>query len=124
VAETTGVSIADKLKISVAVLLVAAGIVGFYQLAESPLVVRVLAVLAGVAAAAAVGWFTVPGKDFVAFSKESAEETKRVVWPTRKETLQTTGIVLAFVVVMAVFLWLVDAGLALALRLLMGQGDA
>ncbi|MFZ5555831.1 MAG: preprotein translocase subunit SecE [Pseudomonadota bacterium] len=123
-AETIGVSVADKIKISVALLLVAAGIAGFYYLGESPLVVRVLAVLAGVAAAAVVGWFTAPGKDFVAFSKESAEETKRVVWPTRKETLQTTGIVLAFVVVMAVFMWLVDAGLAYALRLLLGQGDA
>jgi preprotein translocase subunit SecE len=124
VAETIGVSVADKIKISLAVLLVAAGVAGFYYLAESPLVVRVLAVLAGLAAAAIVGWFTAPGKEFVVFAKEAVEETKRVVWPTRKETLQTTGIVLAFVVVMAVFMWLVDAGLAYALRLLMGQGDA
>lgn len=123
-AETTGVSIADKLKISLAVLFVAAGVVAFYYLGERPLVIRVLAVLGGVAAAVAVGWFTVPGRQFVDFSRESVEETKRVVWPTRKETLQTTGIVLAFVVVMAVFLWLVDAGLAYALQLLMGQGGA
>ena len=59
-----------------------------------------------------VVWITAPGKQFVAFARESWEETKRVVWPTRKETLQTTGVVFAFVFVMAMFLWVVDAGAA------------
>jgi len=67
---------------------------------------------------------TAPGKQFFAFSQESIDETKRVVWPTRKETLQTTGVVFAFVAVMAVFLWLVDAGLLWAVRLLMGRSDS
>jgi len=52
------------------------------------------------------------------------EEAKRVVWPTRKEALQTTGVVFAFVFVMAVFLWMVDAGLLWAVRLLMGRSDS
>jgi preprotein translocase subunit SecE len=50
-------------------------------------------------------------------------EARKVVWPTRKETIQTTGVVFAFVVVMALFLWLVDAGLLWAVKLLMGQGN-
>ena len=66
-------------------------------------------------------WFTPQGKQFYAFSRESSEETRRVVWPSRKETMQTTGVVFAFVVVMAIFLWMVDAGLLLAVKYLMGQ---
>ena len=50
-------------------------------------------------------WTSQPGKEFYEFAQESIAETKKVVWPTRKETLQTTGIVFAFVVVMALFLW-------------------
>jgi preprotein translocase subunit SecE len=62
-----------------------------------------------------------PGKEFHVFAQESAVETRKVVWPTRKETLQTTGIVFAFMVVMALFLWIVDAGLLWAVKRLLGQ---
>ena len=122
--EADGVTIADKIKLALAGLLVVAGIAGFYFLRDAILVLRVLAVLAGFGAAAAIGWFTAPGARFVQFARESIEETKKVVWPTRRETLQTTGVVLAFVVVMAIFLWLVDAGLLLVVKLLMGEGSA
>ena len=98
----------DKLKLVVAVLLVAAGVWGYYWLGEQPLVLRVLAVIAGVLAGAAVAWFSEPGKQFAVFAGESVEEVKKVVWPTRKETMQTTAAVFAFVVVMAVFLWISD----------------
>ena len=64
-----------------------------------------------------------PGKRFYVYAQESIAETKKVVWPTRKETLQTTGVVFAFVVVMALFLWLVDASLLWVVQKLMGQGD-
>lgn len=113
----------DKIKLGFAVLLLAAGIAGYYMLAEHALVLRVLTVLAGVALATSVAWFTVPGKQFFAFGKDSWVETKKVVWPTRKETLQTTGVVFLLVVVIAIFLWIVDAGLMWAVKLLMGQGD-
>ena len=113
----------DKLKLVVAAALLVAGLAGFYALADKPLVVRVLCVLAGVIAGVAVAWTSAPGKTFYAFAQESVAETKKVVWPTRKETVQTTGIVAAFVIVMAVFLWVVDASLVWAVRLLMGQGD-
>ncbi|HVJ24165.1 MAG TPA: preprotein translocase subunit SecE, partial [Burkholderiales bacterium] len=70
-----------------------------------------LAVLAGVVAAAVVAWTSAPGKEFTLFAAEAVAEVKKVVWPTRKETIQTTAAVFAFVVVMAVFLWLTDKGL-------------
>jgi len=98
----------DKLKLAVAVALVAAGIWGYYLLAEQALVLRVLAVMGGLAAAAVTAWMSEPGRQFVVFATESVAEVKKVVWPTRKETMQTTAAVFAFVVVMAVFLWISD----------------
>ncbi len=99
---------ADIAKLVIASALVVAGIVGYYWLVDSALILRVLAVLAGLAAGAAVAWLTAPGREFVVFAGESIAEVKKVVWPTRKETMQTTAAVFAFVVVMAIFLWLSD----------------
>ena len=84
---------------------------GFYRLGDSALVLRVLSVLAGLLAAGAVAWWSEPGKQFAVFAGESVAEVKKVVWPTRKETIQTTAAVFAFVVVMAIFLWITDKGL-------------
>jgi preprotein translocase subunit SecE len=86
-------------------------VAGFYLLAEQAMILRVLAVLAGVGVSAAVAWQTEPGRQFFVFSKEATTEAKKVVWPTRKETLQTTGLVFVFAVVMAIFLWLTDKSL-------------
>jgi preprotein translocase subunit SecE len=102
---------ADKIKIALALALVAAGIAGFYALSEQALVVRVLSVLGGVAAGVAVAWTSAPGVRFVEFAGESINEARKVVWPTRKETVQMTGMVFAFVVVVAIFLWLTDKSL-------------
>jgi preprotein translocase subunit SecE len=101
----------DKIKAAIAVLLLVAGIAGFYYLSESPMVLRVASVLAGLAAGAAVGWTTAPGKEFFVFAQEAMVETKKVVWPTRKESLQTAAAVFGFVVAMAVFLWITDKSL-------------
>ena len=106
---------ADKIKFALALLLLAAGVAGFYLLAEQAMILRVLAVLVGVAASAALAWQTEPGRQFFDFSKESVTEAKKVVWPTRKETLQTTAFVFAFSIVMALFLWLTDKTLEWAL---------
>jgi preprotein translocase subunit SecE len=111
----------DKIKIAVAVMLVVAGVAGFYYLDQSPMILRVASVLGGLAAAALVLWTSDTGKLFFVFAQESAAETKKVVWPTRKETLQTTGIVFAFMVLMAVFLWVVDASLLWVVKKLLGQ---
>jgi preprotein translocase subunit SecE len=105
----------DKAKLIIAVALVAAGLAGFYYFGEHALVLRVLYVIGGVAAGAAVGWFTAPGQEFFAFARDSWGETKKVVWPTRKEAVQTTAAVFGFVFVMAVFLWVADKGLEWAL---------
>jgi preprotein translocase subunit SecE len=98
----------DKAKLAVAVALVAAGIWAYYWLADAAIVLRVLAVVGGVAAAAVVAWTSDPGKQFATFAAESVGEVKKVVWPSRKETMQTTAAVFAFVVAMAIFLWISD----------------
>ena len=101
-------TLTDKIKLAVALALVAAGVAGYYALGASPLVLRILAVVAGILAAIALAWTSEPGREFTVFSREALAEVKKVVWPTRKETIQTTAAVFAFVVVMAVFLWLSD----------------
>ena len=114
---------ADKIKLGVALLLIAAGIAGFYSLHESAAVVQLAVLLVGLVAAAVVIWTTDSGKRLFIFGKESIAEAKRVVWPTRKETIQTTGVVIAFAVVMALFLWAVDASLMVVVNKLMGRSE-
>ena len=111
----------DKIKIVLAALLAAAGVGAFLYLAASPMIVRLVALIAGFAAATAVMWLTVPGKQFYVYAQESVAETKKVVWPTRKETMQTTGVVFLFVIVMALFLWGVDATLLWIVKKFLGQ---
>lgn len=109
---TTGI---DRVKAGLAIALVIAGIAGFYALAQQPTVVRLGSILAGVLAGGVVAWFSAPGQRFFSFAKESWSETRRVVWPSRKETTQMTIAVFAFVAIMAVFLWLVDKSIEYAL---------
>jgi preprotein translocase subunit SecE len=114
---------ADKIKLFIALLLVAAGIAGYYYLQGSAPALRLVSVLAGLLLASAVAWTSAPGKRFFSFGGDSIAEAKRVVWPTRKETLQTTAVVIAFAITMALFLWAVDAGLMLVVNKLMGRGE-
>ena len=104
-------SAADRLKLGLAIAIVVAGVVGYYMLSQQPMVLRILSIVGGLALGGVVAWFSEPGRRFLAFGKESWTETKRVVWPTRKETWTITLYVFLFVVVMALFLWLVDKGL-------------
>ena len=113
----------DKIKITLAAALVIAGVWGYYHFSETAQVLRVLMVLGGLLAAAGVAWFTEPGKELFAFGQEAWQEAGKVSWPTRKETLQTTAIVFAFVVVMALFLFAVDTSLAWLVKLLTGRGE-
>ncbi|MDQ5848827.1 MAG: preprotein translocase subunit SecE [Pseudomonadota bacterium] len=101
----------DKIKLGAAVVLVGLGIWGYYLLADTALILRILAVVGGILAGAAVAWLSTPGREFAAFAAESVAEVKKVVWPTRKETVQTTAAVFAFVVAMAIFLWMTDKSL-------------
>jgi len=105
--ETVG-SGADKVKLAAAILLVVAAIAGFYTLSRQGALVQWGVLLIGMAAAAAVFLISEPGKQLVGFSKDSVREVKKVVWPTRKESVQMTLYVFAFAVIMALFLWLTD----------------
>jgi preprotein translocase subunit SecE len=95
----------------VAAIAAVAGVLGFTFLTEQPTLVRLAALVGGLTIGAAIAWFSEPGKRFLAYARESYQETRRVVWPTRKETISTTGIVFGFVVLMALFLFLVDKSL-------------
>ena len=113
----------DNLKIALAVACVVAGVSGYYYFADTALVLRVLMVMGGLIAAGAVAWLSAPGKEFFAFAQEAWQEAGRVSWPTRKETMQTTAIVFAFVMVMALILFSIDTTLAWIVKLLTGRGE-
>ena len=99
---------ADKAKLAVAAALLVGALVAFYLLGAQSMWVRVVALLAGVAAAVVTFFMSEPGRQLIAYGRESVREVKKVVWPTHKEAGQMTGYVFAFVVVMALFLWLTD----------------
>jgi len=98
----------DKLKVALAIVAVIAGVVGFFVLSGQSTPVRALALVAGLLVAVGFAWTSSQGRGFVGFAKESVRETKKVVWPTRKEATQITAIVFAFVLIMAIFLWGTD----------------
>ena len=101
----------DNLKLAAGILLVAAGVAGYYLLADSSLLLRLGVLLAGLVGGAVIALVSAQGREFIVFSREAVAEVKKVVWPSRKETIQTTAAVFAFVVVMAVFLWVSDKSL-------------
>jgi preprotein translocase subunit SecE len=102
-------STTDRLKLALAVIVIIAGIVGFSVLeSKIPLVGRIAVFIGSLILAAVIAWFSEPGRRTIAFAQDSYNEVKRVVWPTRKETMQMTGIVFAFVAVMGLFLWVLD----------------
>ncbi len=111
----------NKLKLGLVFLFIFSGIAGFIYLSEGAMVVRILSILSGLLFAAVVAKFTTQGQEFYGFCRESIEETKKVVWPSRKEALQTSGVVFAFVIAMALFLWLIDAALMSLVKLMMNQ---
>ena len=99
---------ADKAKVGAAIALVIASLAGFYLLGRQGQVAQWGALIVGLIAAAAVFFTSEPGKEFIAFGRDSWKEVRKVVWPTRKEAIQMTLYVFGFVVVMALFLWLTD----------------
>ena len=102
---------ADKAKLGLAIAFVLASLVAFYLLSKQGQVAQWGALIAGLVAAVVVFLTSEVGKQFVAFGRDSWREVKKVVWPTRKETIQMTAYVFAFVVVMALFLWMTDKAL-------------
>jgi preprotein translocase subunit SecE len=99
---------ADKAKLVLVVALVVAALVGFYALAAQGQIVQWLTLVGGLAAAVVVFLLSLPGRQLLAFGNDAWREVNKVVWPTRKESTQMTLYVFAFVVIMALFLWLTD----------------
>jgi preprotein translocase subunit SecE len=114
---------ADKVKLGLAILLVIAGIVGYYLLVNQPTWLRWMPVLAGLVLGAVVANFSLYGAQFRQFVAAARIELRKVVWPTRQETMQTTAVVFGFVVIAGVFFWLLDLVLAWATKFLTGQGS-
>jgi preprotein translocase subunit SecE len=106
---------ADKAKLVAAAALLLGSLVAFYLLGQKDMWLRVVVLLLGVAAAVGVFFTSENGRQLIAYGRESVREVKKVVWPTRKEAVQMTGYVFAFVVVMALFLWITDKTLEWAL---------
>ncbi len=111
----------NKIKLLAAFLLLVAGIAGFYLLADKPTIIRIFAVLAGIGASIGMLWITPVGQQSLTFIGEAVGEARKVVWPTRRETIQTTLVVFVLVVIMAAFLALVDIGFAYMVQWLMGR---
>ena len=99
---------ADKAKLAVSVLLVVGAVVAFYMLGKQALWLRIVVLLVLLAAAVVTFFTAEPGKQLIAFGRDSVREVKKVVWPARSEAMQMTGYVFAFVFVMALFMWLTD----------------
>ncbi|MFT4581860.1 MAG: preprotein translocase subunit SecE [Gammaproteobacteria bacterium] len=101
----------DTAKLAMALIILVGALVGFYYYAEVSKLVRVVSLIAAVGIAAVIALQTVKGRSLSSFVKESQIEVRKVVWPTRQETVQTTLVVMVVVVVIAIFLWLLDMGL-------------
>jgi len=114
---------ADRLKLSMAFLLVVGAIGAFYYFGDQPLLARVVGLLVVAAMAATVSLQSTQGQAAWAFMKEARTEVRRVVWPTRKDAAQTTLLILATVLVFGLLMWLLDSILLWAVRLLTGQGS-
>ncbi|MBK1648092.1 preprotein translocase subunit SecE [Rhabdochromatium marinum] len=118
----TGASKTDTLKLAAAVAILVAGLWGFYFFANFSLLLRVIVLLAIAAGAVAVALTTGPGRTLWRFASDSRMEVRRVVWPTRQETIQTTLVVMVMVLILGILLWLFDTLLMTILRLLTGHG--
>jgi preprotein translocase subunit SecE len=118
----TDAGIADKVKLVVAVLLVLGGVAGYYALAASPPWQRWLAVGAGMVLGILAVAFSRYGAQFRQFLELARIELRKIVWPTRNETLTMTFVVFAFVAVAGLFFWLLDLVLAWATKTVTGTG--
>ena len=113
---------ADKVKLAIAIVIVIAGVAGYYVLANQAAWLRWLSVIASLVLAGVVVAFSRYGSEFRRFVELARIELRKIVWPTRQETLQTTLVVFGFVIVAGVFFWLLDLALAWATKALTGTG--
>ena len=120
VEQSNAASSADIAKYALAALLVLAGIVAFYWFAEWPPALRALLPLGGVIAGGAVFAVSAKGKATIEYLGEARFELRKVIWPTRQETIRGTGVILLVVVVMSLLLGLIDFILGGSVKLLLG----
>ena len=111
----------DKLKTTSAIVVFTLGIVGFYVLDGQPLVLQVLSILNGLGLSLFIFKQSAKGNELFTFLNSVVLEAKKVVWPTRKETVQMTLVVFVVVVLMAIFLALVDIGFTYIVNLVLGR---
>ncbi|MCY4641992.1 MAG: preprotein translocase subunit SecE [Gammaproteobacteria bacterium] len=101
----------DTVKLAVSIGILVASVLAFYVFADQPLLYRVLGIVAAIVLAAVIALTTERGRSFASFMQDARTEVRKMVWPTRVETLQTTVVVIVVVVILALFLWIVDRGL-------------
>jgi preprotein translocase subunit SecE len=112
----------DTIKLVAAAGIVIAALWAFYFFADYSLLLRVVALLALAGGAAAIALTSLPGRQLWRFAVDARMEVRKVVWPTRQETVQTTLIVIVMVLILGILLWLFDMVLMAILRFLTGQG--
>jgi len=112
----------DSIKLGAALLLLAAAIVAFYRFDDQLLVVRVLGLLAAAGVSVFIAAQSTSGRNIISFISGAKAEVRKVVWPTRAETMQTTMAVMLMVLLVGIFLWLLDMVLLWAIQILTGQG--
>ncbi len=118
----TGIGFADASKLVLAAAALVGGVVAYYLYEDQPQVIRVLMVLAGLAAGIVLLYASQPGRELWNYVQSSRVELRKMVWPTRQETWRTTLVVFLFVVALGVFFWLVDMALAWGVKNITGQG--
>ena len=110
----------DTVKLGLAAIILAVGFYGFYFFAEQPLLYRVLGILLFVAVAAGIALTTAKGRALTSFMQGARTEVRKMVWPTRAETLQTTAVVLVVTILIGIFLWLLDMLLGWIMKMIIG----
>ena len=117
-----GASALDIAKLVASAAILVGGIAAFYLLVDVPLAARWLIVLGALAAGVVVALQSAQGREFWQFVQGSRIELRKVVWPTRQETMQTTLVVVVAIFVLGIFFWLLDMLLGAVTRALTGQG--
>jgi preprotein translocase subunit SecE len=116
-----GASAKDTALITLSLLVLFVGIGAFYWYEEQALAIRIAMVVAGLAAGAGLAWFSWYGREFWQFAQAARIELRKVVWPSRDETIKTTYVVFIFAILMGLFFWGLDWVLTWLTRLLTGQ---
>jgi preprotein translocase subunit SecE len=116
-----GASAKDSALVTLSVVALLVGIGAFYWFEEQPLAIRIAMVIAGLGLGAGFTWFSWYGREFLQFAQAARIELRKVVWPSRDETVKTTYVVFIFAILMGLFFWGLDWVLTWLTRLLTGQ---